>query len=191
MKPKTWQCRCACRLIAAASVLWTIFSTHSNARAEDAQESPSKFEVQAGDETRALGIERWVVDYGEIRGLNASSQRVAELQIKPWSTTIESIYPDRGVRELKHHSVDTLSERAQTYLKAFGRDLQALVSSQQHTIPSANGANVYEFIDCYTAIQCAELGMNCVANNQCSSWFCSRTDPRCVDPFPFALNLDF
>ena len=131
------------------------------------------------------------VDHGEIRGLNANSHRVAELQIKPWSTTIESIYPDRGVRELKHHSVDTLSERAQTYLKAFGRDLGAVVSSQQRTIGSGNGANVYEFIDCYTAIQCAQLGMNCVANNQCSSWFCSRTDPRCVEPFPYALNLDF
>lgn len=190
MNMNMWQCGCACRLIAAASPL-CIFSTHTNARADDVQDSPSKFEVPASDETRALGIEIWVVDYGEIRGLNASSQRVAELQIKPWSTTIESIYPDRGVRELKHHSVDTLSERAQTYLKAFGRDLQAVVSSQQHANASGNGASVYEFIDCYTAIQCAELGMNCVANNQCSSWFCSRTDPRCVDPFPFALNLDF
>ncbi|MET0387587.1 MAG: hypothetical protein ABW321_16580 [Polyangiales bacterium] len=177
------------RVVAIVSALACGYLMNATAHAEDdAQASPNAFDVPAGEQARALGITRWAVENGEIRGVNASSERIAELHIKEGSTKIESIYPDRGVRVLRGRAEDTLSERAVVFLDTFADDLNTMVAPLQ---AKSSDADVNEFVDCYTAVGCAQLGMSCAASGQCSSWFCSRTDPRCVEPFPFALFLDY
>jgi hypothetical protein len=161
------------RALLASFALAATSCAAERARPSDSQQdsaatkvSATSYELTAGEQSGALGIVRWLVEDDEFQAFDAESHRIALLRLDRRSSTVESVYPDQGVKGIRDEGVNSLSERSTRYFDALKTDLS---DSAAKAMPAEKLSEDLGNVDkatwnpdsCwYTAASCMESGQN-------------------------------
>jgi hypothetical protein len=87
----------------------------------------SRSELRASDMSVQLGLDRWEFDEGGIYGLTRDGEVLAEFQIQPDNSAVESILPEQGIRKMD--GSEDFPPAAGQFYDALTLDLQSLSNS--------------------------------------------------------------
>jgi hypothetical protein len=93
----------------------------ANSQEPDSAKSASI--VRAGEESAKLGVDRWAIESGTVRGLNRSNEVVAEFYADGETHTIHSVLPAVGVKDITNPENSTLTDSTSAYFHALAGDL--------------------------------------------------------------------
>lgn len=188
-------------LVGACSLLACIGTDDTtSAAAEDIGNgavASTGYELSAGEQSLALGVARWTVEGDVFRGFDKDSKPAVELQLDPRSSTVQSVYPESGLRGLRDHGLDTFTPRSAALFDALRADLQEYASQAASLHPDQAMTPIasthWVFVDCYRQhIDCTAVGQNLLFDPSgiVENYSCDNVFPNfCTRDYPIQLSI--